>query len=110
MVTPDRRVGDRSQPVQPDDSHYERLGKLIYANFGNNWRQQLTLQVSGDVLSWVIRLAEVGLETKRSHFATSSLVRPSEAAASLADWDMNIGEVVKAAEEYFRSKKQPKKG
>jgi hypothetical protein len=105
MVTPDRRVGDRSEPVKPDDSYSERLDKLLHANFGSRWRQTLTLHVRGDVLSWLIRLAEVGLQTKATEYAADRTIHRAEAVASLADWGLDIKAIVEAAEAYFRREK-----
>jgi hypothetical protein len=110
MTTPANNVGDRSQPVEPSDSYRERLNKLLYANLGHNWRHQISISVSAGTLSWLIYLAEVGLETKRADFASDKSIRPVEAAINLAEWRSDIEEVVMAAEEHIRRKMRPKKG
>lgn len=68
-----------------------RLHDILCAQFGDDWRKDITLTLRADLLYWWVFLAERGIEERRQHFkANPSQQRPAEAAASLASWTIDL--------------------
>jgi hypothetical protein len=76
----------------------DQLHHIFWAQFGSEWRRDITLTLRADALYWLVFLAERGIEERRQHFKTDSTTRPAEAAASIASWTMDLEELLKKIE------------
>jgi hypothetical protein len=75
-----------------------------FGNDNNKWRATYTIKIRGDKLYWLLWLAEIGIYAKQK-FATlwSRNTRPSEKAASLASWQMDVEHIGKEVLRQVRS-------
>ena len=64
------------------------LSVQLSKRFGENWRQNLTITVRADVLYWMVFLAEVGINAKRTEFSQE----PPDVcnAASIGSWQADL--------------------
>jgi hypothetical protein len=52
------------------------------------------LTLRADRLYWLVYLAEQGIAAKKAEFKADKAVRPAEAAASLASWQLDLEQLV----------------
>jgi hypothetical protein len=60
-----------SQPIPPKaprEVREERLREVLFNRFGDNWRHHLAVILRADTLSWLLSLAEEGLQHRRAEW------------------------------------------
>jgi hypothetical protein len=98
------------EPVK-EEGPWERLCKALRNKLGNDWRKDVTVTLRADTLSWLVHLAERGINARAEDFRSEAKDRGLDAAsvASLSSWSMDlddwVAKIVAALDAKPKSKK-----
>jgi hypothetical protein len=93
--------------MNENDTMAERLHYILCAQFGDDWRKDISLTLRADALYWFVYLAEQGIEAKRKEFKSKVSLDASD-VASLASWTIDLENLLSKVQAALPPKKNSK--